>query len=267
MHQQAKDRINQAIAQVTNDFPFPGYMIPEIVFGHGKYSNIAATAERYLQPGSRILDFGCGPCDVTAVLQHLDYKCSGTDDLNDIWHQEPENLAKIKSFIEASKIDFAIASESKLPFQPGSFDMVMLNDVLEHLHDSPRELLNRLLELLSPRGLLLITVPNAVNVRKRLAVLCGKTNLPPFSSYFWYQGQWRGHIREYVRSDLIQLAEFLDLEILELRGCDHMLDKVPPILLRPYLLLTRYFDSLKDSWLLVARKKEGWRPAAEPAKP
>jgi len=266
MHQQAKERIERAIAQVSAEFPFPGYMVPEISFGHGKYSNIAATVERYLQPGARILDFGCGPCDVTAVLQCLGYSCAGTDDLNDVWHQETENLAKIKSFIEATGIDFKIASESGLPFQPGSFDMVMLNDVLEHLHDSPRELLNGLLELLSPRGILFITVPNAVNVRKRLAVLRGQTNLPPFASYFWYQGRWRGHIREYVRSDLVQLAEFLGLEILEIRGCDHMLDKVPPVLLRPYLLLTKYFDSLKDSWLLVARKKEDWRPAAELAK-
>jgi len=48
MHQQAKERIERAIAQVSAEFPFPGYMVPEISFGHGKYSNIAATVERYL---------------------------------------------------------------------------------------------------------------------------------------------------------------------------------------------------------------------------
>ena len=50
---------------------------------------------RYLQPGSTILDFGCGPCDKTAVLQFLDFHCSACDDLQDDWHKIPGNREKI----------------------------------------------------------------------------------------------------------------------------------------------------------------------------
>ena len=70
--------------------------------------------------------------------------------------------------------------------------MVMLNHVVEHLHDFPRDLLNDLLTLVKPSGLLFITVPNAGNVRKRLDLLRGKTNLPPYEGYYWYPGRWRG---------------------------------------------------------------------------
>ena len=44
-------------------------------------------------------------------------------------------------------IDYRVASAGPMPFERESFDLVMSNDVLEHLHDSPREFLNDLLEL------------------------------------------------------------------------------------------------------------------------
>jgi hypothetical protein len=43
-----------------------------------------------------------------------------------------------------------------------------------------------------------------------------ENNLPPFDQYYWYPGPWRGHIREYVKSDLAMLSDYLDLEVLEL---------------------------------------------------
>lgn len=138
--------------------------------------------------------------------------------------------------------------------------MVMLNHVVEHLHDSPRDLLNDLLTLVKPSGLLFITVPNAGNVRKRLDLLRGKTNLPPYEGYYWYPGRWRGHVREYVRGDLTQLCRYLGCEILELNGCDHMLQRLPPWAEAIYLALTAVFPGLKDSWTLVARKRPAWVP-------
>jgi hypothetical protein len=106
--------------------------------------------------------------------------------------------------------------------------------------------------------LLFVTVPNAVNIKRRIDVLFGKTNMPRFQGYYWYPGTWRGHIREYVRNDLVELSEYLNLEVLELRGCDHMLDKLHSSLRPAYLLLTSIFRGWKDSWLLVARKRGGW---------
>ena len=51
-------------------------------------------------------------------------------------------------------IDF---SREFVPPAAGTYDMVMLNDVLEHIHDSPCELLNSLVNGLKTDGLLFIT--------------------------------------------------------------------------------------------------------------
>ena len=60
--------VEEAIHRAVEEFPFDKYMTP---YGQpsGSYTNIAGTVARYLEPGSTILDFGCGPCDKTAILQ------------------------------------------------------------------------------------------------------------------------------------------------------------------------------------------------------
>ena len=136
----------------------------------------------------------------------------------------------------------------------GMFDMVMALHVMEHLHDSPKAILDRMMDACKPGGLLLLTVPNAVNIRKRIDVLRGKTNLPDFTTYYQTEGSWRGHVREYVKDDLAQLARFQNLEVLELRSVHNMLQKVPPPVQFLYRALTVMFEGWRDTWLLLARK-------------
>lgn len=248
----------QAYQRAAALFPFPDRMSVALP-SRSVYATVAGAARQYLAPGSRILDFGAGACDKTAVLQFLGFECSAYDDLQDAWHQIPANRQRLMRYIDECGIEFKLAGQGPLPFERGAFDAVMLLDVLEHLHDSPRELLNDLLELVSPEGLLILTVPNAANLRKRVSVLTGGTNMQRFGGFYWYPGQWRGHVREYVREDLERMCDYLNLEILELRGCDHMVDAKLRGLARPmYLALTAALNSCKDTWLLVARKRPGW---------
>ena len=251
---------NQAIEITAKKFPFQNYMMTGTKV-RDVYYNIAHTVARFLKPGSKILDFGSGPCDKTAILQTMGYDCTAYDDLQDDWHHIDGNRDKIIEFAKECKVNFKLATDRSIPFEKGSFDMVMLHSVIEHLHDSPRELLNSLMELTTPEGLLFITVPSAVNIRKRLAVLKGGTNLTRFEEYYWDDDPFRGHIREYVKDDLVQLSNNLNLEILELRSCDHMIENRLAGIKRPiYLFLTGIFRGWKDSWLLVAKKKPGWQP-------
>jgi SAM-dependent methyltransferase len=249
----------EAIRLLSEEFPFDGYFSRGTAT-IGSNRDIANTVQRFLEPGSRVLDFGCGPCDNLAILQSLGYQCSGYDDLQDAWHKIEGNREKIFAFAKSRGIDLRLAEGGELPFEKNSFDMVMLNDVIEHLHDSPRDLLNNLLELVRTEGLLLISVPNAVNIRKRIHVMFGKTNLPPFESYYWIPGSWRGHVREYVKDDLDRLAEYLNLRVMEIRGCDHMIEKLPRFAIPPYSLVTKIFQGWKDSWMFVAKKNPGWSP-------
>lgn len=251
----------EAIQRVRDEFPFPGYVSSDD-------TGYLATVEpvlRHLKPGARVLDFGSGPCDQTAILQLLGFRCSAWDDLQDEWHLVGDNRQKILAFAEKMGIDFRLADGGPLPFEKQAFDLVMLIAVLEHLHDAPRELLNDLLELLRPGGYLYIMVPSAVNIRKRLSVLVGHTNYARYGSYYWYPGKtWRGHVREYTRHDLRQLAGFLGLSIVELRSCHKMLEVVPRRLRQAYLLATALFPGWRDSWLLLARKGADWQPRRTP---
>ena len=229
--------LEKIIQSVKEQFPFQGYMDGL----YPVYISMAKTVMHYLEPGSKILDFGSGPCDKTGVLQSLGYECSAYDDLQDHWHLIEGNREKICSFARKLNINFRLADNDILPFQMNYFDMLMMHDVLEHLHDSPRNLLNNLLALVKPEGLLFVTVPNAVNIRKRIRVVLGKTNLPNFDHYYWHPDPWRGHVREYT-------------------SCHHMLQKVPPVILPLYLTLTSIFSGWRDSWMLVAKKKNNLVP-------
>lgn len=254
--------VAEAVSRTIAEFPFAGYMTPGGT-PRATYFTVGAAVLRHLEPGARILDFGCGPLDKTAVLQRLGFQCAGFDDLADYWHHLDGNREKIVSFAGSAGIDFHLADGGPPPFEPESFDLVMLLDVVEHLHDSPRDLLNDLVGLLRAGGYLLITVPNAVNIRKRLDVLRGRTNYPPYDSFYWYPGPWRGHVREYVRGDLERLAGYLGLELVELRGCDHILYKLPRMARPLYRAVTGVFPALKDTWLFLARRPEEWSPRKE----
>jgi len=251
--------LNEAWEWVNKEFPFPGY----IAAGRrDSYVGMAYTAWRTLGGSGKILDFGCGPLDKTALFARLGLEIVAFDDFLDWWHREGENLGRIKSFAQKANIKIMVADEhpAGLDALGGGYDMIMLHHVLEHLKDSPRDLLNALLQKLKPEGFLYVTVPNAVNLRKRLAVARGRTNYSAYASYYWAQNEYRGHIREYVRNDLVEMARFLGLEVVEAGHYNHFLHAVPKRLRFGVNLLCRAVPGFCDSCSLVARKPRSWSP-------
>jgi SAM-dependent methyltransferase len=223
---------------------------------------MAYTAWRVLGGTGRVLDFGCGPLDKTSLFPRVGLDVVAFDDFMDSWHREGTNLEKIRSFGEKAGIEVLVAGEepSGLDCLGEGYDMIMLHHVLEHLKDSPRELLNDLVGRLKPGGLLYVTVPNAVNLRKRIEVLRGRTNYPKYSSYYWAMNEYRGHIREHVLDDLLQLASFLRLEVVEATHYNHFWHAVPRRLQTGVRILCTLVPSLCDSCALVSRKPSKWAP-------
>lgn len=247
----------EAIRLVRQNCPFEGYMDP----AKRAYRDIARTVLKYLEPPARILDFGAGTCDKTAILSALGFECSACDDFGDHWYMLPGNREKILTFAHNFNVRYCVIDdETNFPFEKGEFDMLMMHEVLEHLHDSPRDLVNDLLEFVKPEGYFFVTVPNAVNLMKRARVVFGRTNLPSFQYYYWYPNPWRGHVREYVRDDVVKLTEYLNLDCTELRSCHHLVHGAPVFLRPVWVALTNIFTGGRDSWLLVAKKKPDWAP-------
>jgi SAM-dependent methyltransferase len=250
------------INQVESQFPFENYMSrrPEA------YHDILSHVENLLDKGARILDFGAGPCDKTAVVQQYGYNCVAYDDLGDPWHKRNNNQEKIKEFAKKVGVDFIQAtSHDSIPFSKNTFDMIMLHGVIEHFHSSPRILLNQLISFLKTGGYLYITVPNAVNIRKRLDVLRGRTNLPPYDEFYWCPNEWRGHIREYTKGDLQQLGQFLKLKNIQLHGCHHMLERFGKHQVIKYIYKTCmiFFPNMRDVWTFIGQKPQDWQPQTE----
>lgn len=248
---------DEAIEEVRKRFPFEGYIAEDDL---APYHTVGSVIEKHLKPGDTLFDLGSGPCDKTAIAQFLGIQCTAIDDLNDDWHKRDDNVKRIEAFARESGIDF---SREFVPPAADTYDMVMLNDVLEHIHDSPRELMNHLVSGLKPGGLVFISVPNLANIRKRIDLLRGRTNLPRFDLYYWYKGPWRGPQREYVRGDLTSLAEYLGLEIVELYTVHHMLKNLRNSLHPLYKAVTGVFPDWRDTWVLIARKPETWEPRLE----
>ena len=241
----------EAIEKVKKAFPFKNYFGQNLA----PWITVGEAVQKYLNPGDKLFDLGSGACDKTAIAQVLGCECTAVDDLKDDWHLRGNNVALIEEFALKMGVNFSRNFQAPLE---NSFDMVMMNDVLEHIHDSPRELLNLLVTGLKPGGHLFVTVPNLANFRKRLSILRGKTNLPNYDLYYWYRGVWRGPQREYVRGDLVSMCNNLGLNIIEIKGIHHMLQNLPKPIRPIYKLLTFFLKDWRDTWFLIAQKPEGW---------
>lgn len=254
--------LENAWYQINNTFPFPGYIQNGRKSG---YMDMVKKIAKWSGSEATVLDFGAGPCDKTAMFSLTGMNVTAFDTLEDAWHKLDGNDQKILDFAESVGINYSLPTETDpLPFLTSQFDVLMSHDVLEHFHSSPRVLMNKILQCLKPNGILAITVPNAANLRKRLHLLTGKTNYNKFDYFYWYPGMWNGHVREYVRQDLILLNQYLGLELLELSTYHLQLDVLPAWARPLFTSLTHLAPGFRDSWMLISRKPEGWNPKFKP---
>lgn len=252
--------ILKTIIEIKKNFPFKNYNDTKrdyIDIKQNSHLNIVSNILKVKNSDSTILDFGCGPLDKTAILKKLGYKCYAIDDHNDDWHLKDNNKAKIYQYAKSLDISLYNSVQNLIKNNQNiKFDLIMLNDIIEHLHNSPRFLLNELDPLLKKDGFYLITVPNSLNLKKRIKVLCGKTNYVEFRSFFLHEGNtFRGHVREYSKDCLSELCEIMNYEIIKLRGCNQMLHRIPNLFLPMWKIFTNIFPNLSDSYILIAKKK------------
>jgi 2-polyprenyl-3-methyl-5-hydroxy-6-metoxy-1,4-benzoquinol methylase len=98
------------------------------------------------------------------------------------------------------------------------FDVVTTFDSMEHWHNSPKILFRQVAnKLLKPGGRFVLSVPNCVNVRKRLSVPLGIGKWSTMQE--WYEEpEFRGHVREPDVADLRYLALDMGLEDVQILG-------------------------------------------------
>lgn len=253
--------INKAFLFVQEEFPFGKEYLKR---KRNKYISIIKQIFIDHPVGSKILSIGSGPCDLEAILSKLGYKVTAIDDLNDQWHMTGNNKERIIDFTKRMNIEFISQSVSSSIKKDNYFDVVLLIDIIEHLHNSPRDLLNYSISSLRPNGLIIIETPNAVSLLKRLKVLFGKSSHINANLIYWNIGEYRSHFREYTRSELRQILNYHNLISLDIKMMNIAIDDIDninllkKIVVEIYKLICDLYPNFRDTILLSGKKPENW---------
>lgn len=114
--------------------------------------------------GNRVLDVGCSSGYLAEPLAARGNTIVGIE-------LDPNAARVAEAFCE--RVLVGNAETMELPFEPGSFDVVLCGDVVEHLRD-PIATLARLRPLLRAGGRLVLSTPNVANWAIRLSLLGGR---------------------------------------------------------------------------------------------
>lgn len=109
-----------------------------------------------IEPGMRVLDYGCGDC---ASL--LELKALGADPVG------IEVDPTVRELAAALGVRVHVGSIERLTEPDASFDAVTLSQVIEHVTD-PELLLRQLHAKLKPGGMLSLTTPNSRSFTRRV---------------------------------------------------------------------------------------------------
>jgi SAM-dependent methyltransferase len=105
-----------------------------------------------------------------------------------------------------------------LPLPDSAVDIVTSFHSIEHWHSSPMPLLREVKRVLRRSGHLVIGCPNAVNLRKRLWVLLGRTNHCSLREWYYDGLPFRGHVREPTVSELRELLAWNQFDVEDVYG-------------------------------------------------
>jgi SAM-dependent methyltransferase len=165
----------------------------------------------WIRGSTSLLDIGGGFSPFAPLLGGLGAATTVVDTFDHEFFEERQDLRRLMDELSIELVTMDATGGRPLPFGDGSFDAITSFDSLEHWHHSPRRLFTELRRVARPGAIFVLGVPNAVNARKRLAVLLGKTNWSRFED--WYgPDAFLGHVREPVVADLEKMADELGLE-------------------------------------------------------
>jgi 2-polyprenyl-3-methyl-5-hydroxy-6-metoxy-1,4-benzoquinol methylase len=136
-----------------------GY-VPLNVHAHSGHAKLLAL----VGTGKRVLDVGCSSGYLARPLVARGCTVIGLE-------RDADAAEEARAVCEDVLVGDAETME--LPFEVGSFDVVLCGDLIEHLRD-PAAFLERMRPLLRSGGRLVLTTPNVANWAMRFGLLAGR---------------------------------------------------------------------------------------------
>jgi len=202
---------------------------------YARFANgaIAAHAQRLLPEQGRVLDLGCASGGLLALLRPRAGHLAGLELSATATHA----AAQVADHVVQGAIE-----DAGLPFEAGSFDLVVLADVLEHLPD-PLAALRRAAGWCRPTGRVLVSVPNVAHWAARLTLARGRWPAQDSGTFD------ASHLRWFTRDSFATLLAGAGLREIEL-------DAIVPAL-RNHIRPARLADSLEPAWQGLGRRAPG----------
>jgi 2-polyprenyl-3-methyl-5-hydroxy-6-metoxy-1,4-benzoquinol methylase len=254
----------------SREIPFPdSYVLTQL---HRFIMDVYLLSLATRSPTDAILDAGCGSGFTAMALKAMGFSSVRIVDIPDYHVTDFLDRDRYLALfgLQVEKCDLM---EDRLPAADGSMNVVSCNDTIEHLHGSPKAFLKEAFRTLKPGGRIVLSTPNAVSLRHRLAVWGGITNYTKIESFYESGHPYRGHVREYTMSDLRFVLQAAGFEVfrcifyntffkdlysrdegsIRKRGIGGHLS--PKRVLRPVLwTTTKVLPSIRDSLAIIGRK-------------
>ncbi len=176
--------------------------LPSYVWRSGQERRLALIQRQVRLEGARILDVGCGVGTYVRRMRELSDAVYGVD--------VDEQRVRRGS---ASLPNLLIAVGEHLPFRDNAFDVVLLNEVIEHVRDDAATL-REACRVVAAGGRVVIFAPNLFYPFETHGVYVGKRYVfgnIPFVHYLPAPLRRRlaPHVRAYTRADLQRLTEVI----------------------------------------------------------
>ena len=184
-----------------------------------------------------LLDVGCANGDRTVKIAdyfHITEQCTHGVDYNE------KQIAICKNRFNAAVIDL---ESQKFPYEHNSFDLVICNQVLEHLKNY-KKVIDNLIRVTRKKGFILIGIPNLAHLVNRLYLMFG---IQPMCMTLN-----SSHVRGFTHKSFVKMLDATEnVELVDCKG--GVMYPLPYSIAKP---LTKYFPGL-SGYVCYLLKKTG----------